>query len=463
MKLTFKISLLLALTIAAVLLLVEMLTLARESALLEADLRRDAHLVAHTLASAAAESAQPGQLVGTVGADQSELAIVWRSTAELGDVPEALRPALGRGETVVTEGVVGGEVVILAWSPVFVNGTLVGFVEIGESLAVRDGFVKRGMFSAVGTVVVLALLSGVVALVSGRELVGRSVDRLVEKTRQVARGELDHPVSVRGQDELAHLASALNQMSDDLGRLRAEAAMAAQAQLEAEVALRHADRLRTVGVLAAGVAHELGTPLNIISGRAALVRRRLDDPRTQRDADIIKEQVARISELVRRMMDFSSGAAPVTERCDLVALVRNHTELLLPEARKRGLFLQLRVPESRVPVRVDARQIAQVVANLTLNALLASPEGGTVKLVVEPLAGGGARLSVNDAGEGIPVELRERVFDPFFTTRSPGEGTGLGLSIVRKIVEDHRGRIIIEDSPAGGASFVVVLPAAEDA
>ncbi len=473
MKLTLRISLVLAAVMAVVLLAFEVATLMRESDLLEADLRRDARLVAHTLATAAAHAPAGrdpadtlAHLLADVAAAEDELDIAWVPIEE--DLRALVGPAgharLERGEVVLAEAQRPDGAAILAWAPVRdAEGRLLGLVQVAEPLAVRDQFIARGLGTAVLAVVGVALLTGGAALVFGRVLVGSRVDRLVEKTRQVARGDLDKPVGLAGGDELAALGAALERMSADLARLQRTAREEGEARLTAERALAHADRLRTVGELAAGVAHELGTPLNVITGRAQLIARRAEDERTRADATVVRDQVARIGRIVRAMMDFSRASTPAPTRFDLADLVERSMELLAGPARKANVSLRLHAPAEGVPIVADPEQLTHVVTNLVLNAVHASPDGGFVHVRVEPARAGGAALVVEDEGPGVPEADRDRVFEPFFTTKAPGDGTGLGLSIVRRIVSDHGGRITIHTAPGGGAAFQVALPPRERA
>lgn len=458
MRLTLKISLLLAAVMAVVLLAFEFIVLNRESRLLEEDVRRDASLVAQTLALSAA-SAPPTAAeahraeLDRLSAHVEGVGITWRDA-------DAVPGAAGDPDAVsVVTTEQDGAAVVVAVAPVRVHGRLVGAVQVTESLAGRDAFVQRGVTTAALSIAGVTLLTGLAAAVAGGVLVGRRVDRLVEKTRQVARGDLEQPTVVAGDDEIALLAVALDQMSRDLGRLRREAEAEARARHDAELALLHADRLRTVGVLAAGVAHELGTPLNIIGGRARLILRRVTQPaRVEADAAVISQQVDRITRIVQAMLDFSRASEPRLERADMGDVVSRAVALLEPLARQRGVGVRVTVHGGPVSATVDPDRIVQVVTNLVLNAVDASPPGGRVEVEVEGRPDAGAVLRVGDTGPGIPEDARARVLEPFFTTKPPGEGTGLGLSIVSRIAQDHGGRLEIGATPAGGALITLRLP-----
>ncbi|MCB9764489.1 MAG: HAMP domain-containing protein [Alphaproteobacteria bacterium] len=460
MRLTLRLSLLLAAVTAAVLMVLEVVVLMQESALLEQEHRAEAVLVAQSIATLTSHlSPREDEPLAALLASLSgeEVALAWRNPDAL-DAPPNLIGALEHGQSIVQLGRAASGPAVIAWAPVPGAAGPLRVVEVTRPLAGRDAFVRRSVTAALFSILIITLLTGVTALAAGQLMVGTRVDRLVEKTREVARGDLSHGVEVTGNDELTLLARALERMSTDLDRLQRLAAEEAQARLEAERALQHSDRLRTLGVLSAGVAHELGTPLNVISGRSRLIERKVDDPGVQADAATIREQVARISRIVRLMMAFARGAAPEVRRSDLAALVLNTAELLTTEARHRGVTLELDVPPEGMPVVLDPEQLTHVITNLTLNAVHVSPEGGRVRVCARPGPQGEATLCVEDQGPGVPPELRERIFEPFFTTKPPGEGTGLGLSIVRRVVQDHGGTLRVEDAEGGGARFLVILP-----
>jgi signal transduction histidine kinase len=220
--------------------------------------------------------------------------------------------------------------------------------------------------------------------------------------------------------------------------------------------LRHVDRLNVIGVLAAGVAHELGTPLNVIAGNAEL----LEDQRT---AEVILRQTEKISKIITHLLAFGRRTSSGTAVVELDRIARSAAELLDSTARKRNARIDL--VESSVPVRVRATdaQVEQVVSNLLLNAIQSMPRGGTIRVHTGLERRGGERMfgsiTVEDEGNGIAEADLPRIFDPFFTTKDVGEGTGLGLSVSYGIVQDHGGSIEVASTLGRGTSFVVLLPA----
>lgn len=234
--------------------------------------------------------------------------------------------------------------------------------------------------------------------------------------------------------------------------------------------LRHVARLETVGQLAAGFAHELGTPLNVILGRARMITRgRVKDDAAVECAEIIVQQAMRMTDLVRALLTFARSRPSPTGRVELHRLVEQVRDLMQPMAHKKHIGLECMT--TPLTVVGDTADLQQVVANVVMNAVDAMPRrGGVVRLSlvshVGPHPETGAEgqwhgVTVIDRGPGVPPELRQRVFDPFFTTKDVGEGTGLGLSVAYGIVRDHGGWIAIEDAePGPGAAITVWLPAA---
>jgi signal transduction histidine kinase len=221
--------------------------------------------------------------------------------------------------------------------------------------------------------------------------------------------------------------------------------------------LRHADRLRTVGQLAAGIAHELGTPLNVVAGRARMIARAEVDGAAARDsAGIVVEQADRMAHTIRQLLDFARARTPHMSREDVGALAAQAVDLMAPLAQKRGVSIAFS-RGARAEAEVDAGQIQQVLTNLLLNAIHAMPNGGEVRVDVIR-SQSDVRVDVIDDGVGMPPEVRSRLFEPFFTTKPVGEGTGLGLAVSWGIVAEHGGRIDVETEPGCGARFSVHIP-----
>ncbi|MBZ5637797.1 MAG: PAS domain-containing sensor histidine kinase, partial [Acidobacteriia bacterium] len=222
--------------------------------------------------------------------------------------------------------------------------------------------------------------------------------------------------------------------------------------------LRHADRLVTIGQLAAGAAHELNEPLGGILGFAQLAGKHEKlPPEVRRDLEKIVRSALHARDVVRKLMLFARQTPPRKMRVDLNRLVAEGIMFVEPRFAAEGIVLRRRLATDLPEIVADPGQMHQVIVNLVVNGLQAMPEGGT--LTLETRAGKDhVVLAVEDTGTGMTEDVVERVFMPFFTTKDIGQGTGLGLSMVHGIVTSHGGSIRVDSKPGRGSRFEVRLP-----
>ncbi len=236
----------------------------------------------------------------------------------------------------------------------------------------------------------------------------------------------------------------------------------ARAQAKAhdlENQLIRADRLITVGVMATEIAHEVGTPLAVVRGRAEQLGRGSGNEAAIEDLAVIIRQVDQISSTIRQLLDFSRRS-PLDMRAVELALVVERTEKLLQlKLEARRLQLAISLSEDLPMLTADSDQLQQVLVNLLLNACDASLAGGRVSLSARPAPNDMVLMEIIDHGCGIAPGDLENVFDPFFTTKPRGEGTGLGLSITAGIVRNHAGQIDLRSAPGEGTTVTVLWPA----
>jgi two-component system, NtrC family, sensor kinase len=478
MQLSLKITVAMTVMTTLVIVLVEWLAISRESFLITKDTMGDCRLVGDTVAGVlsqvntlAASDADITRIIRASEREAEEVAIRWVS------LPNEPTPTLSAEQR--TDLLFGRDVVYEApgpngvlrvhdWTPVQVEGHVTGAVHVSKGLGRRDATIRHTIQRTAGTVLLIALASGLFSLVIGRRLVGRRVSAMVDMAGRVGEGDYATRAPENGRDELGTIGRALNRMAQDLAQTHRQASAAIEARFEAEVELRHAVRLSTVGQLAAGMAHELGTPLNVISGRASLLAKRLcGDDEALADTRIIWEQTRRITTIVRRLLDFSRKAPRLAAPVDLCALAQEAVELLRPLSQKAGVEVDLSA-EGNMLVSADANQILQVIGNLLMNAVQAMPSGGRIRVsVLRSVCDLGTgpqehiHVSVQDTGTGIAPDILPRIFDPFVTTKEPGQGTGLGLSTTHGIVKEHGGSITVESELGRGSIFVVHLPPLE--
>jgi signal transduction histidine kinase len=346
-------------------------------------------------------------------------------------------------------------------------------VELSESLVAIHTYARQTVLRTLGLWVVLVTLSGCLLLIIGVALIGTPMRRIIEKTRRVGAGDLEGPLHFGTHDEFAEVAVALNQMCEQLKASQAMAHDEMVARVAALEQLRHPDRLQTVGRLASGLAHELGTPLNVVLGRANLISSgRLAPDENSDSLRIIKEQVQRMAVIIRQVLDFTRCNSLTRIAVELRVLVQQTLDMLTPLAQQHRAILTLESEVAPVRTLVEPSQIEQVLVNLVTNAWQAMPQGGRIEIgvhpkIVRPPAGlylpttRYACLTVTDEGEGIRDADLPQIFDPFFTTKDIGRGTGLGLSITYGIVHDHGGWIEAANRPGKGACVTVYLPLEE--
>jgi len=251
--------------------------------------------------------------------------------------------------------------------------------------------------------------------------------------------------------------------------LRTRVRLESELRLDALDQLRHAERLTTIGKLASGIAHEIGTPLNVISGHAELLLMgRLGPNDIKASGKILLEQSERVTTIVRQLLDFARRGGTRVEMTNINELVGAAAELLKSLARKTSVEIIVR--GDQVSAAVNRSELQQVLTNLITNAIHAMPKGGKIDIEVykertcppEQQKRGNLQdyvvVRVRDSGTGIAPDILPKIFDPFFTTKEVGEGTGLGLSVAYGIVRDHHGWFSVNTRLGEGTTLSVYLP-----
>jgi two-component system sensor histidine kinase HydH len=308
-------------------------------------------------------------------------------------------------------------------------------VVLAPVLAVRDIVLGTGF-----GVIVLGLLAAAVLA----QRLTRPINELTLVATRIARtGDLEPVPPSRSHDEVGELAAAFQQMVTAVANANDE--------------MVRTSKLAFLGEMAAGMAHEIRTPLGIIRNAAQLLERRMTGAGDQEAGEwavFIREESDRLARVVTDLLDFVKPKPPLKTETDLGVLVRRAVGMLGSEAANRDIVLEVHCVEP-VTAECDADQIHQVCLNLVMNALQASSPGGRVDVKVSQ-RGETAELAVRDRGRGIPPDLVDRLFEPFTSERDGG--IGLGLAIVRRIVRAHGGEVTARNRGGGGAEFFVTLP-----
>jgi PAS domain S-box-containing protein len=221
--------------------------------------------------------------------------------------------------------------------------------------------------------------------------------------------------------------------------------------------LRKTERIAELGTVASGMAHEIGTPMNVILGRAEYLMDRVGDEPIKKGLQTIITQVERITRVMNQLLSFARRKTPERGALDLKQVVEDSLEMFHERLTRSQIQLELTLADPCPMVLADADQMSQVMINLVMNAVHAMPEGGTLRVALAPELQM-VRLTIADTGHGIPREVIKKIFDPFFTTKEFGKGTGLGLTVVKGIIEEHQGSIAVESQEGAGTTFTILLP-----
>jgi two-component system NtrC family sensor kinase len=288
----------------------------------------------------------------------------------------------------------------------------------------------------------------------------------------VAAGDLDQRTGVRGRDEVGQMAAVFDLMTFRLRRRTAQANQLhaealrrseelAQANLrlqQAQAQLVQSEKLAAVGQLSAGIVHDVKNPLAVITGLTEELQESLGKDQSTRTALAqIRENAVRASGIVTDLLKFARQSNPEMSYQNLWDTLRSAVRLNDYMTRRANVKVQFDPLATPVMTLYDAQQIQQVLINLIQNAVQAMPNGGTLSLDVRQ-APPWVEVEVRDTGVGIPAKNLGRIYDPFFTTKSPGEGTGLGLSVSYGIVATHKGHIDVRSEVGRGSTFIVRLP-----
>jgi signal transduction histidine kinase len=380
------------------------------------------------------------------------------------------------GQAIATKGLVNdrNSMRLIFALPVPRRATYAVAVTVGlESLLqTRTHELRVALGFAVPTIVLVTLLVHLTV----RRLVGQPLNAILGVMNDAAKGDLHARTTMTRRDELGLIAAGLNEMLDELERfnrslhdrieeathdLSLRNAQLAVSQSELFVireSLARAERVAALGQVAANLAHQAGTPLNLVSGYVQMIR---DDPTTDERIRsrlrTVDAQIQQVTRVLRTMLDHARPPSKF-ERLQLADVVERVREVAQPRLSRSDIRLQISVAENLPAIRADATQLEMALLNLVTNALDAMPGGGTLSIAAGP-GPAGVRIDVADTGPGISVEVIDRLFESWVTTKPAGQGTGLGLAIVREVVRTHGGSISASNQSTG-ALFVIDFPIA---
>lgn len=420
---------------------------------------------------------------------------------------EVSRKVLRQGESWLDRAYVVDQWYISAYEPLRnLQGETIGILYVGVSEAPFEQLFWRlirvvSVFHLVG--VGLVIVFGVLCY----RWLGSHLAHLTQNARRIAEGDLDRQIPQEWEDELGELTDEFNQMTAAL-KAREEAYAALNRDLDRKVRERSAEletrnaelvaarqdllqlmekqratneelaasleklratqaelvrsgKLSALGTMAAGVAHEINTPLAVIQGNADILKIKAGAyPELLEEVELITGQTARMQKIVSRLLAFARREEGEVVALDGNEVVRDALQMVAQEARQNRVEVAVNLDDALPPVSGNRDRLLQVFTNLCLNAVQAMPGGGVLRVSSQR----GPKPSevswrIEDTGPGIRPEARERIWNPFYTTKA--QGTGLGLSISHTIIEEHAGRLLVDSEPGRGTCFTVVLPLRE--
>ena len=353
---------------------------------------------------------------------------------------------------------------------------ILGVLDTNLSLATADANLadstRKMLIYTAGGVVVIALMSFIVVW----RLVQVRMQLLKRGTEKLRKGELGYQIGIQSKDEIGELATSFNKMSNELLEAREEITAWTHTLEErvdqktrelrrAHEQMLQAERMVTIGKMAAVVAHEINNPLAGILTYAKLIKRWIDrgieGPEKKKEVDdsldLIATESRRCGELVKNLLTFSRTSPISLDKADLNAVIQRCVKLVEHRAELGSIQLHVDTDTVLPPVYCDAAQMEQVLLALVMNAIDAMPHGGNLWLRSKFL-GAEVELTVRDDGTGIPPDVLPKLFEPFTTTKEVGKGVGLGLAISKGIVDRHSGKITVESEMGKGTTFRIVLP-----
>jgi len=483
MRVAVKLVMVMVMILAAVRLVEGVLTIQRETDRLRADIERDAKLMDRVLQGFVSEvwreqgPARALALLASVNVVNHPVELAWvpieGDDGLLAELDDQAIEQLAEGRSVmIGHPERAGQRKHRVYTPLNVAGTG-GVIRTTEALDERSRYLKRSMLRELAAGGLVVLFGGTLIVAWGFVSIGKPLGRLEQRIDEIGQGNLTNRLHVRGRDELASLARGINAMCERLALSHQREREASEQRIAAIEQMRHADRLTTIGRLASGIAHELGTPLNVVIGRAEMIAAgRAEAAQVHEYARTIESQATRMAAIIRHLLDFARQRQPHRTPTAVMGVVRQTVDLVASLGYKGHVRIDAESDADALKPQMDAGQIQQVLINLIHNALQAMPEGGEATVGVrsvhaDPPAGSHLqsgrfiRIDVTDTGTGIAPEHRPALFDPFFTTKDVGQGTGLGLSIAHGIVSEHGGWINVTSEVGQGSCFSVYLPDSE--
>jgi len=351
---------------------------------------------------------------------------------------------------------------LILTAPLVGDGKIIGGVQVAFSMVdvMNRLLVFRRLF------LVLIVVDSLVIIGFGSILLSRVVvnplKRLVKVAQSIGGGDLGQRAPIDYENEIGTLAKAFNQMVERLTEKQSDLQRAIKQLRDTQEELLSSEKLASVGRMAAGVAHEIGNPLTSVLGHTEILHKRLKRKKLK-DGEILldlvertRKETERINRIIKDLLQFSKPPSPHREDVDVNRLVQDSLKVVSVQERFQALSVDLALAEDLPLVQGNSDQLQQVLFNILINAADAMLDGGSLSIRTEQEKQW-VTIAIKDTGVGIAAEDLGKIYDPFFTTKSPDKGTGLGLSISLKIIDELGGRIKVQSKKGKGTEFIVYL------
>ena len=385
--------------------------------------------------------------------------------------------------------------------PLHVGSKVVGGIRVVSSSDEAQSYLSKKRDRTILITLSSILMILITLTLLFRKLVGNPIQKLVDAMAQAEKGDLEAEAHIESQDELgklgrnfnqmlrriretheqnAQLLSQVNQFNEDLtekikaatselAKRNEELKLLNEALFESQRQLGQSEKLAALGQVTATMAHQMGTPLNSISGYIQLMLREGNlQPKEGERLKIIESQLDRLADSVKSLLSFTRQPKPQLKSLGVNEVLDELIHLSEPWFLARNVKLSTHLSPDLPPVLGDSTHLQTLFLNLITNALDAMPQGGVLTIKTQPVSpplssddGRWLEISIADTGIGITEESKRRIFDPFFTTKKMGEGTGLGLAICEKIIKEHSGMIEVKSEVGKGSTFLICIPAFE--
>ena len=323
------------------------------------------------------------------------------------------------------------------------------------------GELRSFLFDIIVANAFIGIIIIVLAILLSRKITD-PIHALINAVQKIGKGDLSQPIRIESKHEIKTLANEFEFMRRKLQEsytdLEAKIEERSKALREAQFQISHQEKMASMGLLAAGIAHEIGNPLTSISSMAQIIRRKVKDEQIAEYLNTILMNINRISKIVRELVDFARPSSYETSYVNVNRLIENAVNIVKYDRRAKRIELQLKLSSELPELFIVADQLLQVFINILINAVDALTEKNPLIEIRTYLKNEHIYIEFQDYGIGIPKENISKIFEPFFTTKKVGKGTGLGLSVSYGIITNMNGAIEVHSEVGKGSTFIIKLP-----